>query len=299
MKSYFIKTLFFLLARVPLPWLHRCAQLIGKLLSLVPNDLRRVTRINLRLCFPELNEKARQRLEQQSLIELVKTGLELALMWQAPTSKVLRLIRQITGAEHLANASASGKGVILAAPHLGMWELIGIYGSNRQPMTSLYRPPRIKALDSIMRHGRERLGASLVPTDASGIRALYKALARGELIALLPDQEPRWGNGMFVPFFNIPAYSMTLLPRLLNKSGATLLITWAERLPAGEGFKLHFNAASDACYSKDSMLAMQAINQHIESCVRTCPSQYQWSYRRFRTRPEGDSAAYYWRGHDE
>jgi len=296
MRTFLIHFLFTLCAWLPLSLNHRLARLIGLLFALIPNDMRRVTRINLQLCFPELDQAARQRLERHSLIEMVKSGLEMGPMWLWPQSRCLRLIQRVHGQELLDQAIARGDGVILAAPHIGMWEMIGIYVSSRYAMTSLYRPPRLAALDEIMRRGRERFGARLVPTDASGIRGLYKALAQGELIAILPDQEPRWGNGVFAPFFGLPAYTATLLPRIAHKSRATIILCWAERLPGGRGYDLHFRAVDEQCYNADLTLAAGALNREVEHCVRELPQQYQWHYRRFRTRPDDERPGYYWRG---
>lgn len=293
MRVLLIRSIIHLSALLPLPISHRLALFLGWLFAVIPNDMRHITRINIHLCFPQMSAKQRHRLEKYSLIETVKTGLELGPMWLWSPQRNLALVHKIHGQHSLDQAIHRGQGVILAIPHLGMWELIGLYGSNRHTMTSLYRPPRIKALDNIMRNGRERCGATLVPTNASGIRNLYKALTRGELIAILPDQEPRWGNGVFAPFFGLPAYTATLLPRIAQKSGATILLAYAERLPKGQGFDLHFCKVSQDCYNDNQTQAAAALNQEIEACVRRHPEQYQWSYRRFSSRPDEKLPNYY------
>jgi len=280
---------------MPLPLSNRLASLIGWLFIIVPNDMRRVTRINLQLCFPHMDSAERRQLEHNSLREMVKTGLELGPMWLWDQQRSLGLIRKVHGRELLDQAINRGQGVILAIPHLGMWEMIGLYGSSHHAMTSLYRPPRFASLNAVMQHGRERFGAKLVPTDTRGIRCLYQALAQGELVAILPDQEPRWGNGVFVDFFGLPAYTATLLPRIAHKSGATILLAYAERLPRGHGFNLHFREVDNSCYSTDLSQAAAALNHEIEQCVRELPEQYQWNYRRFRSRPDNGQPGYYWR----
>jgi KDO2-lipid IV(A) lauroyltransferase len=295
MRITLILLLLQLSALLPLAISHRLAVLIGWLFAIIPNDMRRITHINLQICFPDMSAAARLRLEHKSLTEMVKSGLELGPMWLWKQQRSLGLIRQVHGQALLDQAIKQGRGVIIAAPHIGMWEIIGVYGSSHYPMTSLYRPPRFAALDSIMRTGRERFGARLVPTGAQGIRSLYKALARGELVAILPDQEPRWGNGVFAPFFGLPAYTATLLPRIAHKSGASLLLSYAERLPNGQGFDLHFSELGSDCYSADLTQAATALNREIEQCVQTLPEQYQWHYRRFRTRPNSQEPGYYGR----
>jgi len=293
MQSFLINTLLKLTSWLPLSVLHLSGRVIGWLFYIIPNDMRRVTRINLALCLPEMTTHERRKLEKNSLIEMAKTGLELGPMWIWPKQRCLKLINKIHGQTLLDLAVKRNKGVILAIPHIGMWELIGIYGSSHYPMTSLYRPPRLVALENLMRSGRERFGATLVPTDVHGIRRLYKALSKGEMIAVLPDQEPRWGNGVFAPFFNVEAYTATLLSRIAQKSQATVLLAWAERLPYGQGFDLHFEDVDAMCYNADLELATRALNCEVERCVRELPTQYQWHYRRFRTRPDKTQIGYY------
>lgn len=296
MSSWLIKLFLHLSALLPLPLLHAVAYILGQLLYWLPNDLRRVTRINLQLCFGEWSASQQRRLARLSLIEAAKSALEMGPMWYWSRRRCQAAVRRVHGEALLAEAVGEGHGVILAAPHIGMWELIGLYGSDHYPMTSMFRPPRLPGLGDVMSRGRERFGARLVPTDASGIRALYKALARGELVAVLPDQEPRWGNGVFAPFFGIPAYTMTLLPRMAHKSQARVLLAWAERLPWGRGYDLHFEVLPETCRQGDMAQAAHCLNTAIEACIRKQPAQYQWSYRRFRTGPDNRPYAYYWRG---
>jgi len=280
-----------LMVRLPLPLLHGIGAVLGWLSWLVPNPNNSVTRRNLELCFPTLTPAARRTLARRTLIETGKALLETPLLWLAPGERVLELVREVRGLELVERGLAAGRGVIVVSPHLGNWELCGLYLA-RYGITSLYRPPRKQALESLIRIARERLGATLVPTDARGVRALYQALARGGMIGILPDQDPRDEAGAFAPFFGVPAKTMTLLPRLAQKSGAPVLFTFAERLPRGRGFRLHFLPAPAGIHSADIATAVRALNQGVEQCVRMAPEQYQWAYKRFRTRPEGEAPLY-------
>ena len=296
MTAGLIKTMLHVFALFPLPVVQSLAAGVAILLRILPNDLRRITRINIDLCFADLDASQRQQLVKCSLAEAVKTAFELGPVWLYNTRRFNALIHRVTGRELLDQAVAAGQGVILVAPHLGMWETMGLYVSMHYPITSLYRPSRIPALDSFMTQGRSRFGAKLAPTDAAGVRSVYKALARGEIVGVLPDQEPRWGNGVFAPFFGINAYTMTLLPRLAARSGAQVMLVWAQRLSAGRGYDLHFELLSGERFRADSQQAAEYLNQVIESKVRQLPAQYQWSYRRFRTAPENRKYSYYGRG---
>ena len=292
MRALLIRWILKLMAGMSLPRVHRLGALLGRGLMAFPNDLRDVARINLQHCFPEWTNAEREQLVLQCLQETSKTALEAGAMWLWPVQRVLPLIRSISGEEVLAAAMAKGKGVIFAAPHLGAWEIVGLYVSAHWPMTSLYRPPRMATLGAMIRQGRERAGATLVPTDASGIRSLYKALSRGEVIGILPDQSPERNAGVFAPFFGVQANTMTLLSRLAKKSGATVLMTYAERLPQGEGYQLHFHQVEPAVASDDAVQAATVLNEAIEDCIRQHPAQYQWGYKRFKRRPLGEERFY-------
>ena len=292
MRPLLVKWLLHFFAALPLPVAHILGTWVGWGLVLIPNDLRRIARINISICFPEMGPHERARLCRQTLIETGKTMAEVAAIWLWDGSRTLELVREVSGEEHLKRALAAGNGVILAAPHLGSWELVGLYCSAHYPITSLYRPPRMHQLGELVRHGRERLGATLVPADASGVRALYKALARKELVGILPDQEPGAGEGVFAPLLGIPAYTMVLLSRLAIKTQAPVLFAYAERLPRGLGFHLHFLPAPNNINSLPVETSVAVMNNMVESCVRKLPKQYQWGYKRFRTRAPGEKKIY-------
>jgi KDO2-lipid IV(A) lauroyltransferase len=288
----FIRGALHLFARLPLSASHRIGTAMGWLLAAVPNNLKRVTAINLSLCFPDLSAQERRRLLEQSLIETGKTFAETGALWLWDKERVLGLVLRVSGEDLLMQALAQGKGVILVAPHLGAWELAGLYCSTRCPLTSLYRPPRIAALDGMMRSTRERLGARLVPTDAQGIRAIVQTLRRGGAVGILPDQDPRRDQGVFAPFFGIPAHTMTLVGRLAARTGAGVLFIYAKRLTGGKGYEMNFMAALEDVADHQPERAAAQLNQGIERCVRAVPEQYLWAYKRFKTRPPGGQRYY-------
>ena len=113
--------------------------------------------------------------------------------------------------------------MIVLAPHFGNWEVLNFWLSSHFPFTAMYEPPKIADLDPVIRHGRERMGAELVPTNPRGVAALLKALKRAEAVGILPDQEPSWGSGVFADFFGRPAYTATLLPKLVARTQARVV----------------------------------------------------------------------------
>ncbi len=279
-----------LFSLLPLPLAHAIGVALGWLFYLVPNRHRRVSRQNLALCFPELSAARQRRLLRRSLIETGKTATESPILWLAGRERTLALVREERGRELIDAARQQGKGVIIIGPHLGSWEMVSLYCSAHYPMTSLYRPLRQGSMEPQVLAGRTRFGARLVPTDARGVRALFKALADNELVGIPPDQDPREAGGVFAPFFNLQANTMTLLSRLALKSGAVPVLCVAERLSWGRGFRMHYQPLPFEGQTLEEHVA--AINRAVEALVRRFPEQYQWSYKRFRTRPEGEASLY-------
>ncbi len=284
-----------LTAALPLSWSHRLGALLGGLLWWIPNPLRRIAERNLALCFPEQPVAERNPLLRRNLLETGKGLLELGPLWLWPGQRVLRLIQEpVIGEEELAAAMNRKQGVILITPHLGAWELAGLYYSSRYPLTILSRPSRI-GLDAISRRGRGRLGGRVVATDAGGLRALLIALRRGEVLGILPDQDTGGvgdGEGLFAPFFGIAAGTMTLVSRLVLKNRTPVFLTWAERLPRGQGYALHLRALPEVTAAASLQASVAALNQGVEAAVRTLPEQYLWAYKRFKTRPPGEPKLY-------
>lgn len=292
MRAALIAGLLRLFAALPLTWNRRLGTLLGVLLAHIPNTLRHYAAINLKLCLPELSEQARHQMLRSHLIETGKTILEAGPMWLWPAPKLRALMGETLNAEPIDAALRAGKGVILATPHLGSWEMAGHFCGARWGLTILYRPPRLAALDSLLRRGRERCGAHAVPTDASGVRRLYETLSKGGVVGILPDQEPGQSGGVFAPFFGVPANSMVLLSRLARKTGAAVFFGFSVRIPGSAKYRLQFMPAPDGIADPDPRVAATAMNRGVEIFVRACPEQYQWGYRRFRTRPPGAEKIY-------
>ncbi|MDH5631711.1 MAG: lysophospholipid acyltransferase family protein [Gammaproteobacteria bacterium] len=287
-----IKLILRMLALMPLPVIHAAGYLLGTLFFLVPNRRRSTTIVNIKLCFPELGGWDHWQLVRRSLVETTKGALESSAMWMRGSKRVLKLVKGVVNEQLLVDAYARGKGVILAAPHLGMWEIIGLHMSARYPMTCLYLPPPIAGLDKTMIQGRTRLGGRVVRTDARGVRTLFKRISNGELTAILPDQDPSRGQGKFAPFFGIQANTMVLLSRLANKTGAVVLCAWAERLSFGRGYIIHLKETDKLVTDSNVSASLASLNYHVEQCIRQKPEQYLWCYKRFRTRPEGEAKLY-------
>lgn len=295
MKARLLITTLYLFSWLPLPVIHKCSEWLGKaLLYWKPRSkFIQVFQINLTHCFPQLDDTARAELLKRSVIETIKSFMELSALWLWQPSRVLRLIKRIDGEEWIIQARQAGKSVILLTPHFGAWELSGLYAATHYPLTALYRPPKIQDLNNFIQNARQRNGGRYVPTDRSGIRNLFAALQHGEVVGILPDQVPHDKNQqVFAPFFGVMAGTITLVARLAQKTQATVIFTYAERLPNGQGFHLHFFPAPEGIDATDLEIATQALNQGVEFCVQRCVEQYQWGYKRFKTRPVGEEVLY-------
>lgn len=288
-----LRCLLWLLSRLPLRLNHALGGLLGTLLYYIPNSLVLVTRRNIDLCFPQLSAAERDTLVRRNLQETGRTFTETGPIWYWSRERLLELVREVSGMEYVQQARDAGRGTILVAPHLGCWELLGLYFPTLQPMINLYRPPRIPELEPLIIRSRSHTGARLARTTASGVKELMQALRNGECTGILPDQDPgRSGAGEFAPFFGIQANTMTLLPRLAQKTGATIIYGFAERLPRGQGYHMHFLPGDPAIADPDFAIGTAALNAGVEQCVRMVPHQYQWGYKRFRSRPAGEQKLY-------
>ena len=274
--------LFDVLARLPLSVLHRLGTLLGWVTYLFSRRYASRLRENLQKAGLGLSESELSKLLHANISETGKGVMELPWVWRRPLKQVVASLKQCHGWEIFESARAQGKGVIMLTPHAGCFEVIGLFVASRLPMTCMYRPPRWKFLDILMHEGRERGQMKLAPTDLGGVRQLLKTLKRGELIGVLPDQVPGNGEGEWVPFFGHPAYTMTLIGRLMESSGAPVVMCHSERLPRGEGYILHFAPLS---FDVATSIPRQ-MNAALEAVIRKHPEQYLWSYNRYKV-PRG------------
>lgn len=274
-------------SKLPLPINHVLGASLGLIYVLFPSRDRHVVWVNLSIAFPKKSTWQRLLLSVSFFMELGKTLTELGIIWLGEPERLLSLIKGVEGQAYMDAALARGKGVLLLTPHFGAWEMLGLYWSHQMPMTILYQPPEQVDLAPFVRQARERMGATLVPTDISGVRALLAALKKNQLAGILPDQDPGDNGGVFADFFGKLAHTMVLAGRLANKSDASVLFTICERLPWGRGYRMHLLPCDDAVHDKDPFTSATAMNHSLEACVRVAPAQYIWNYKRWRQQPDG------------
>ena len=282
------------IARLPWAWLAALADAIASWWIRVDAREARVARRNLELAMPNLDADARVALHREILRTTARQALETLRLWTRPASHNLADITEIHGAELLEAALTDGRGpasrgLIVAAPHMGNWELLNQWLAMKTPLAILYRPPESPTGEAFLRRVRANAGGQVeqVRAEASGVRTLLKRLQKGGVIGILPDQQPKTGDGEFAPFFGVQALTMTLLGRLAARSGARVLVAWCERLPGSSPprFALHLQEAPAEIASADPRTSVAALNGMVEAIARRDLAQYQWTYKRYTLRP--------------
>ncbi len=268
-------------ARMPLAALHFFGAGLGWLVYGLSPTYRRRCRENLQSSGVCRDESSYRRTLGAVIAETGKSVTELCKVWFGSDAEIKQLV-SCDDWGVVEAARRAGKGIIFLTPHMGCFEISALYTAQRLPLTVLYRPPKRAALEDIMRAGRARGQVSLAPASIKGVRLLYKALRRSDAIGILPDQAPGVGEGEWADFFGRPAYTMTLVTRLQQASNAAVIMAFAERLPHGMGYRLHFKPVTV------DPLPPAALNQAIEDIVRTCPAQYLWGYNRYKKPARSD-----------
>ncbi len=285
-KVLFFKCFLFLTRGLPLPLLHRIARLWSQVLYRIPNRSRETSLANLRLCYPEADQSTLGGLVLKSLEHTACTAMEMGKTWSLPMATTLAMVKEYEGLEEFEAATAAGTGVILLAPHMGNWELFAFSLCDNKKATWLYQPPKIGALDALMVEARSRAGIRMVPTTPAGVGELLKALRRGEIAGILPDQVPGQESGRFAPFLGQQAYTMTLVSKLLQRTEAQAFCGLAMRLPHSRGFKTIVMRADNAVHEADIQKSLTGLNHSVARCLAFDIPQYQWEYKRFRRRPD-------------
>jgi len=284
-----LRTLFRLLARLSLSANHAFGAFLGRLVFGFSPRFRRRILENLRASGLAPSEDDVQRLGRENAAEIGKGATELAWALYRPFEDVGACVVERVGWEAVERLREQKRAIIFVTPHLGGYDIAGRYLWTHMPILAMYRPHKIDWLDNLMREGRDRGaapdGTNVAPASLAGVRMVLKHLRRGGCSVLLPDQVPGEGEGEWAAFFGRPAYTMTLLGRLQEASGAAIVYCFAERLAAGAGFRLHLSAPSDPL-PLDRLAAAREVNAAVEKLVRICPAQYLWSYNRYK-RPAG------------
>ena len=272
-----------IIAALPLSILHALASLVALLLNLFPNQsMRWIVRVNLWLAYPDLPMAQRLQLEKDNVRSQCMTAVESIKSWGMPPAYSLAQIRQVIGQDVFLQALQNPSGVIAVVPHFGTWEIMNFWlGQYTQPII-MYKPSKDAGVDRFMLEARQRMDATLVPADESGVRAVFKALKRGGFTAILPDQVPDTAGGIFSPFFGHEVLTSTLVSRLAQKTGCSVIGLSCIRNNNNVSFDIICEALTPDIASKDLQVAVDSLNAEMQRMISRAPEQYVWAYKRFK-----------------
>jgi len=280
-----------LLGALPFAINRALATAVGTLLAWLPTQALKVSKTNLALCYPALSAEEQTRLARKSLLESVKNTFEIALFWRQPAEGLKRVVA-VDGDTPLRQAVQDGRPIMILAPHLGCWEVLNFWLATEFGLHAMFAPSGLPEVDDLVRSGREHFGSTMYPTTARGVAGLVRAMKKGALTAILPDQVPDRRSGRHVPFYGQPAYTGTLACKLIRQTQAVTFMAWARRLPGTQGYEIRVRPADASVADDDLDTALTAMNHSIENLIDESPSQYLWSYKRFRRPPPGVDTPY-------
>ncbi len=281
--------LIWLLHFLPLSLLAAVGRGFGLLLYAVARDRRRVARTNLRLCFPEWTDARRRRVARLHFQAFGRAVLERGILWWGSKERIVRIVR-IEGLNHWQ--AVADRPVIWLAPHFVGLDMGGTRLAAEYAAASMYSRQKNPALDRILYHGRTRFVMPRLVSRQEGLRPLVRAMREGLPFYYLPDQDFGPRDSVFVPFFGVPAATITGLSRMARLAGAVIVPVVTRQLPGRRGYVLQFYPAWAGYPSGDAEADARRMNAFIEERVRETPEQYHWLHKRFKTRPAGEPSVY-------
>jgi KDO2-lipid IV(A) lauroyltransferase len=250
---------------------------------------RHIAEVNLRLCFPELTDKARKKLLKENFASVGMGAFEMAMSWWTPVKKFENMIT-IHGKENYAQALSKGKGTIFVGGHFTSLDLIGKLTTDELALDVMYRPSKNKLIDTLLQRQRENSFAASI--DRNNLRGMLRQLAKNRTVWYAPDQDYGRKYSVFAPFFGVNAATITATARLAKLSGAAIVPAFQYRLPNRQGYEVIIHPPLENFPSGDDVQDATRINQILETAIRHAPEQYLWQHRRFKTRPIGEKGVY-------
>lgn len=281
--------LMWLLHWLPLPILGRLGEGVGSILFFLIRKRRHITLTNLRLCLPHLSEAERVRIARQHFQMYARSVLERGILWWASEPRLKRLI-QVEPAVPL-DVIQQGP-TILMCPHFVCLDVAGVAVMLESSLCSIYTEQRNKVFDLALRRGRSRFRPVKLFSRADGVKPIIRAMHEGLPYFMLPDMDFGAKNAEFVPFFGVPAATLTALPRLAASTGAKVVPVIATMLPDYRGWKVSFHPPWENYPGADITAATRQMNAFIEQEILKAPAEYFWAHKRFKTRPEGEASLY-------
>ena len=276
---------------VPLSVLQMLARFVAWVILRLPNaSIMRTVRINMALIAPSLSERQKQALTKDIIYHQCLTSIESIKSWAMTPEWSIAQIRDVHNKEYLLEGLANPNGMLAIVPHLGTWEMMNAWLNQFGAPTIMYKPVKGELTNDFVLQGRSRLNATLVPTDGSGVKAVFKTLKQGGFSIVLPDHVPEPSGGVIVPFFGIETLTSTLASKLASKTQCALVGLSCIRRDDGQGFDIYCYKLDDpALYDRDAKTAAHALNLAMQHMIEDKCSHYTWGYRRFKHIPELDN----------
>ena len=281
--------LMWLLHWLPLPVLGRLGEAVGSLLYALLKSRRRITLVNLRLCLPDLDENERGTIAKKHFQAYCRGILEHGVLWWASEKRLRKLIIVEPGVP--LDAIKSGP-VILLCPHFICLDVAGIATTLETPGCSIYTRQQNPVFDAVLRKGRLRFQQNTLVTRGDGIKPIIRAMRGGQPFFMLPDMDFGIKDAEFVPFFGVPAATLTAPARLAAATGAKIIPVVAAFLPNYQGWKVKYYPPWEDFPGDDIVAATLRVNAFIEARVLENPAEYWWTHKRFKTRPPGEPGVY-------
>lgn len=284
-----VLALMWLLHWLPLPVLGRMGEGVGNLLFFVIRKRRHITLTNLRLCLPDRSEEERRQIAQRHFQMYARSVLERGILWWASETRLKKLI-QVEPAVPLALIQSGP--TILLCPHFVCLDVAGVAVMLESSLCSIYTEQRNKVFDQALRRGRSRFRPVKLFSRAEGVKPIIRAMQEKLPYFMLPDMDFGAKNAEFIPFFGVPAATLTAMPRLAASTQAKVVPVIATMLPDYRGWKVCFHAPWDNYPDDDITMATRQMNAFIEQEVLKAPAEYFWAHKRFKTRPPGEPGVY-------
>ena len=274
---------------LPLSVMAPIGQGLGMLLYWLGTERRRVARINLRLCFPEMPDSEREALVRRHFRAFGRSVVERGILWWSSKNRIQKLV-SIEGKENWL--AVKEKPVIWLAPHFVGLDMGGVRLTSEFPLVSMYSNQKNPVFNKVLYRSRTRFGTTRLASRQDGIRPIVKGLKEGLPFYYLPDMDYGRRDAVFVPFFGVQAATITGLSRLAKMTGAAVVPCVTRQLPGGKGYVMKFYPAWENFPGESVEQDTRRMNAFIEACVREMPEQYFWLHKRFKTRPEGEARFY-------
>jgi len=278
-----------LLHFLPLALLARAGRALGMLFYTFGIERRRVCLLNLARCLPELAPTERLALARRHFRAVGRSLLDRGILWWAPRERILRMVR-LAGSEHLL--ALKGQPVILLAPHFVALDVGFARLACESDLASIYANQKSAVMNRMLLAGRTRFGMQRLFSRQEGVRPALAALKQGIPFYYLPDQDYGPRDAIFVPFFGVPAATITGLSRLARLAGANVVPCVTRMLPGSEGYEVTCYPAWSDFPTDDVAADTRRMSAFVEERVREMPEQYFWTHKRFKTRPAGEAKWY-------